>query len=148
MAQWLRLYTPNAGDLGLIAGQGTRSHEAQVRVPMSRLKKKKKKSWVPQVRPSTAKEIKQNKYIFLIHNATSKLMDRVQIHPLSWENMSSLSKQTWLASFKPWLITVNCYLPCKVQNISLLFPQNRKQTSISHFSRNYRRCHWRMTRHH
>lgn len=57
-------------------------------------------------------------------------------------------KQTGLTSLvKPWLITVNCYLACKVQNISLLFPQNRKLTLISHFSRNYLRCHCRMTRH-
>ena len=26
MAQWLRLHAPNAGGLGLIPGQGTRSH--------------------------------------------------------------------------------------------------------------------------
>ena len=27
--QWLRLLTPNAGDLGSIPGQGTRSHSLQ-----------------------------------------------------------------------------------------------------------------------
>ena len=26
VAQWLRFHTPNAGDPGLISGQGTRSH--------------------------------------------------------------------------------------------------------------------------
>ena len=26
MAEWLRLHAPNAGDLGSIPGQGTRSH--------------------------------------------------------------------------------------------------------------------------
>ena len=26
MVQWLRLHAPNAGDLGLIPGQGARSH--------------------------------------------------------------------------------------------------------------------------
>ena len=31
-AQWLRLHTLNAGDLGLILGQGTRSHMLQLRV--------------------------------------------------------------------------------------------------------------------
>ena len=34
MAQWLRLWAPNAGGLGLISGQGTRSHMLQLRVYM------------------------------------------------------------------------------------------------------------------
>ena len=38
MVQWLRLPTPNAGGLGLISGQGTRSHTLQIRVGMLRLK--------------------------------------------------------------------------------------------------------------
>ena len=38
MVQWLRLPTPNAGGLGLISGQGTRSHTLQLRVGMLRLK--------------------------------------------------------------------------------------------------------------
>ena len=32
MAQWLRLCAPNAGDLGLIPGQGTRSHMLQLKI--------------------------------------------------------------------------------------------------------------------
>ena len=31
MVQWLRLRSPNAGGLGLIPGQGTRSHMLQLR---------------------------------------------------------------------------------------------------------------------
>ena len=31
--QWLRLHTPNAGGLGLIPGQGTRSHMPQLKIP-------------------------------------------------------------------------------------------------------------------
>ena len=31
MAQWLRLCAPNAGDLGLIPGQETRSHILQLK---------------------------------------------------------------------------------------------------------------------
>ena len=31
--QWLRLHTPNAGSLGLIPGQGTRSHMPQLKIP-------------------------------------------------------------------------------------------------------------------
>ena len=34
VAQWLRLGTPNAGGLGSILGQGTRSHMLQLRVCM------------------------------------------------------------------------------------------------------------------
>ena len=38
VAQWLRLHTPNAGGLGLIPGQGTRSCMLKLRVGMSHLK--------------------------------------------------------------------------------------------------------------
>jgi hypothetical protein len=38
VVHWLRLCTPNAEDLGLVPGQGTRSH-------------------IPQLRPGTTKEI-------------------------------------------------------------------------------------------
>ncbi|TEA29203.1 hypothetical protein DBR06_SOUSAS14810008, partial [Sousa chinensis] len=38
VAQWLRLHTPNAGDLGLIPGQGTRSHMLQLSVFMPQLR--------------------------------------------------------------------------------------------------------------
>ena len=33
VAQWLRLYAPNAGGLGSIPSQGTRSYMPQVRIP-------------------------------------------------------------------------------------------------------------------
>ena len=39
VVQWLRLHAPNAGDLGSIPGQGTRSHILQLRC------------WMPQLRP-------------------------------------------------------------------------------------------------
>ena len=38
VVQWLRLWAPNAGSLGLITGQGTRSHMLQGRVHISQLK--------------------------------------------------------------------------------------------------------------
>ena len=38
LVQWLRLHAPNAGDLGLIPGLGTRSHMLQPRVCMLQLK--------------------------------------------------------------------------------------------------------------
>ena len=38
VVQWLRLQAPNAGGLGLITGQGTRSHTPQLRVCMPQLK--------------------------------------------------------------------------------------------------------------
>ena len=34
VVRWLRLHTPNAGSLGSIPGQGTRSHMPQLRVCM------------------------------------------------------------------------------------------------------------------
>ena len=33
VVQWLRLHAPNAGDPGLIPGQGTRSHMPQLKIP-------------------------------------------------------------------------------------------------------------------
>ena len=53
MVHQLRLRTPDAEGLGLIPGQGTRSHMLQLRDCMPQLKK----SQVPQLRPSTAQEI-------------------------------------------------------------------------------------------
>ena len=38
VAQWLRLHAPNAGGMGLIPGQGTRSHMLPLRVHMPQLK--------------------------------------------------------------------------------------------------------------
>ena len=38
VVQWLRLCTPNAGGLGSIPGQGTRSHMAQLKTPHAALK--------------------------------------------------------------------------------------------------------------
>ena len=35
VVQWLTVHVPNAGDLGSIPGQGTRSHVLQVRVGMA-----------------------------------------------------------------------------------------------------------------
>ena len=43
IVQWLRHRTPKAGGLGLIPGQGTRSHMSQLSV------------YKPQLRPSTTK---------------------------------------------------------------------------------------------
>ena len=38
MVQWLRFHAPNAGGLGLIPGQGTRSRMPQLRAHMPQLK--------------------------------------------------------------------------------------------------------------
>ena len=50
MVQWLRLHAPNAGGLGSVPGQGTRSHVPELRVQMLQLK-------IPptEIRPGTAK---------------------------------------------------------------------------------------------
>ena len=59
VVQWLRLHALNAQDPGLIPGQGTRSHMPQLRVLMAQLMtlhlKKKKRSFVLQIRPGAAK---------------------------------------------------------------------------------------------
>ena len=47
VVQWLRLQAPSAGDLGLIPGQGARSHVPQLRVRMLQLKM----SCMPHLRP-------------------------------------------------------------------------------------------------
>ena len=51
MVQCLRLQAPSAGGLGLIPGQGTRSHMPQLRVCMLQLKT----SCMPQLRPGATK---------------------------------------------------------------------------------------------
>ena len=38
VAQWLRLRVPNAGGLGSIPGQGTRSHMPQLKIPYAATK--------------------------------------------------------------------------------------------------------------
>ena len=67
-------HTPEAVGPGLIPGQGTRFHMPQGRVHILKLKKKKKfaatkikRSLVPQLRPSLAKEM-INKYFQKGHN--------------------------------------------------------------------------------
>ena len=44
MVQGLRFCTPNAGDPGLVPGQGTRSHELQLGRSTDKKKKKKTKT--------------------------------------------------------------------------------------------------------
>ena len=56
MVQWLTLCAPNAGGLGLIPGQGTRSHILQLKVHMPHWK-----SQVLQLRPGAAKKKKKKK---------------------------------------------------------------------------------------
>ena len=52
LVQWLRLCAPNAGDLGSIPGQGTRSYMLQLRVCMPQLRKKR--FFMLQLRAGTA----------------------------------------------------------------------------------------------
>ena len=58
MVQWLRLHGPNAGGLGSIPGQGTRSHMLQRRVHRPQLKILDAVS-----RPGTVKLKKKNRSI-------------------------------------------------------------------------------------
>ena len=73
VVQWLKLYSSNAGDLGLIPGQGTKCHKPSLRVWMPQLKiphaSMKIKDSVLQLRPGTARWI--DKYFFkrLIHQS-------------------------------------------------------------------------------
>ena len=58
MVQFLRLHAAKTGGLGLIPGQGTRSHVQPLRVLMPQPKTPltaTKKSCVPQLRPGAAK---------------------------------------------------------------------------------------------
>ena len=55
---WLRLHAPNAGSLGLIPGQGTRSHVPQLRVGMPKDPTcciEDQRSHVLQIKPGTTK---------------------------------------------------------------------------------------------
>ena len=55
VVQWLRLCTPNAGDLGSTPGRGTRSHIPQLSVRMPQLKMLQQRFRVPQLRPGQIK---------------------------------------------------------------------------------------------
>ena len=50
MVQWLRLCAPNAGSLGSIPGQGTKSE-----MPQLSLHAVTERSYVPQLRPGTVR---------------------------------------------------------------------------------------------
>ena len=64
VVQWLRFYTLNAGDPGLIPGQETRSHMPQLRVCTLQLKilqsAMKIEAHMLQPRPDAAKKPKKN----------------------------------------------------------------------------------------
>ena len=67
VVQWLRLCAPNAGGLGSIPGQGTRSHMPQLKILHATMKTEDPKYC--NLRPSTAKQInnhKLTKAIFVI----------------------------------------------------------------------------------
>ena len=68
MDQWLRLLTPNAGGLGSIPSQGTRSHMLQLKVHTSQLKipHATAKTWQSQINKLT--------------ETLSLLIYRVEIH--------------------------------------------------------------------
>ena len=51
IVQWLRHYAPNAGGLGLIPGQGTRSHVQQLKI-------------LHAATETCRRQINKNKYIF------------------------------------------------------------------------------------
>ena len=51
IVQWLRHYAPNAGGLGLIPGQGTRSHVQQLKILHAATETRRR-------------QINKNKYIF------------------------------------------------------------------------------------
>ena len=62
VAKWLRLQVPNVGGLGLILGQGTRSHTPLLKILHTTTKRanmlnKNQRSRVLQVRPSTANNL-------------------------------------------------------------------------------------------
>ena len=58
VVQWLRLRAPNAGGLGSIRGQGTRSHMPQLKILHATMKTEDPKYC--NLRPSAAKQITIN----------------------------------------------------------------------------------------
>ena len=59
VVQWLRLCAPNAGDLGWIPDQGTRSHMPQLRV--CKLLKMKQQVKIPRVINTTKTQYSQGR---------------------------------------------------------------------------------------
>ena len=66
MDHWLRFHTPNAGGLGSIPGQATRSHMPQLRVCMLQLRSK-----IPHVTTKTGYS-QISKYLFFKKNKKSE----------------------------------------------------------------------------
>ena len=65
MVQWLRLHAPNAADLNLIPGRGSRAHMLQLRALMLQLK-------IPHAITKTR------------HNQMKKLKEKSQLQVSSW----------------------------------------------------------------
>ena len=61
VVQWLRLCAPNAGGLGSIRGQGTRSHMPQLKILHAAMKTEDPKYC--NLRPSADKQINNHKWI-------------------------------------------------------------------------------------
>ena len=97
MVQWLRFCAPSAGGLGLISGQELdRTYHYQE----FECHKEDWRSWVPQVRPSTVKEIIEKKKKLLILKVTR---DHLKSHTptLPQEgNIGSEGSRDWQRSLK------------------------------------------------
>ena len=66
MAQWLRLPTPNAGGLGSIPGQGTRSYILQLKIRHATTE-----TWCMQINTYFKKERTQLSLVFNSSNVSS-----------------------------------------------------------------------------
>ena len=97
LVRWLRLLDPNAGALGLIPGQGARSHMLQLRVHR------------PQLRPSAVKLKKKKDRAIVILIVTAKFPSTMvePVHTPPWQPTPGLlpgkfHRQRSLVGYGPW----------------------------------------------
>ena len=70
LVEWLRFWAPNAGDLSLIPGQGTRSHMSQLRV---HILQGKILCATTKTQHSQINKLKNNKYFFFFFKKSPPL---------------------------------------------------------------------------
>ena len=73
VVQWLRFCAPSTGGLGLIPGQGTRSHMLQMSFLMVQLKR----FHILQLRPSAAKKMHKINFYFNKVRLVNKVINKV-----------------------------------------------------------------------
>ena len=120
VAQWLRLWIPNAGGPGLIPGQGTRSHMLQLRLKIEAPNKKTKQNWVSEIlaltrsKPGSSTQQPHSGCHSLQHICAVPVMSPVPLGQGLWHVVSA-SQGAWTPQgFIKYLPGLALWPPCRV----------------------------------